>query len=65
MTRTEAAAKFAEAYKAYRVRKASTVNIEAATAYATQDVLNMVRHMNDDDAVAVILDEASIFQEAA
>lgn len=65
MTRNEAAAKFAEAYKAYQVIKQSAVNIAVATEYATKDVLSMVRHMSEADAVAVILDEASIYQEAA
>lgn len=65
MDRIAAAAKFAEAYKAYQIRMGRTCNIEAATAYSTQDVLSMVRHMSDADAIAVIEDEAAFYQEAA
>jgi|GEM_PF-7038066 len=65
MTRTEAASKFSEAYKAYQIHKGAAHCIETATAYATSDVLNMTRNMSDEDAVYVILDEASIYLEAA
>lgn len=64
MTRTEAAAKYAEAYRAFQIVKGSTFNIEAATAYATMDVLNMVKTHSEADAVYVILDEVSYLQKA-
>lgn len=64
-TRTEAAAKFAEAYRAYQVAQNRTCNIDVATAFATEGVLNMTKHMSDEDAVYVINDEADMLREAA
>jgi hypothetical protein len=65
MTRTEAAAKFAQAYKAYQLSKEiQPSNLEVAVAYATMDMLNTVKTYNDADAVYVILDEASYLEEA-
>lgn len=64
MTRTEAAVEYANAYKAYQVFMNRTCNIDVATAFATQDKLNMVKHMSDADAVYIILDEAAFLREA-
>ena len=60
MTRTEAANNYKNAYKGYHARKGSTFNVEAAAEYAAQDVLSMVRHMSDSDAVYVINDETQL-----
>lgn len=65
MTRNEAAAKYANAYRAYAVAKGRTCNIDAATAFATSDVLNMTKHMSEENAVYVINDEAAFLMEAA
>lgn len=65
MTRTQAAANFANVYRAYQISKGSTVNIEVATAYATQDILNMTKNMSEEDAVYMINDDAAFMMEAA
>ena len=65
MTRIEAAANYANAYRAYAVAKGRTCNIAVATEFATSDVLNMTKHMSDADAVYVINDEAAFLMEAA
>ena len=65
MTRTEAAANFANVYRANAIAKGRTYDIEVATAYATQDILNMVRHMSEEDAVSLINDDAAFMMEAA
>lgn len=38
-------------------------NIEAAIAYATQDIYNSVKHMDEANAVAIINDDALYIQE--
>ena len=65
MTRIEALADYANAYRDYQVSKGSTFNIEVSTTFATQDMMNMSKHWGDEDAVSVILDEASLLREAA
>ena len=65
MTRTEAAANYANAYRAHAIAKNRTCNIDAATAFATSDVLNMTKNMSDENAVYVINDEAAFLMEAA
>ena len=65
MTRNEAAAEFATAYRAYQVAKGRTFNIDVATAYATQDMLNQTKHLNDADAIFQMVDEAAFLREAA
>ena len=65
MTRTQAAAKYAEAYRAFQLAKEiKSYNLEVEVAYATMDVLNMVKTANEAEAVYVILDEAACLQEA-
>lgn len=65
MARNEAAAKFATAYRAYQVAQNRTCNIDVATAFAAEGVLNMTKHMSDEDAVYVIRDETDMLLEAA
>lgn len=65
MTRTEAAANYAEAYRAYQIAQNRTCDIDVATAFATQDMLNQTKHMNDEDAIYLINDEADFLREAA
>lgn len=65
MTRTEAAANYANIYRAIAIAKGRTFDIETATAYATQDILNMTKHMSEEDAVYLINDDAAFMQEAA
>lgn len=44
MTRIEAAAAdYANAHRAWAISTGQTFNIEAATAYATKDILNMAQ----------------------
>lgn len=48
MTRIEAAAvDYANAHRAWAIATGQTFNIEAATTYATKDVLNMARGAAD------------------
>lgn len=65
MTRTEAAANYANVYRTVAIAKGRTCNIEVATAYATQDILNITKHMSEEDAVYLINDDAAFMQEAA
>ena len=65
MTRTEAAANYANVYRAHAIAKGRTVNIEVATAYATQDILNMTKNMSEEDAVYLINDDAAFMMEMA
>jgi len=65
MTRTEAAANYANVYRAHAIAKGRTCNIEVATAYATSDILNTTKHMSETDAVYLINDDAAFMMEAA
>lgn len=64
MTRTEALADYANAYRAYQVFKGSTFNIDVATSYAVQDMNNQTKHYSDSDAIYQICDEALYLREA-
>ena len=64
MTKIEATANFANAYRAYQVSKGSTFNIEVATAFATEDTLNRAKHMSEADAIWYINDEAEYLKES-
>jgi len=64
MTRIEALADYANAYRAYQVFKGSTFNIDVATNYAVQDVNNQTKRYSDADAIYQINDEALYLRAA-
>lgn len=64
MTRIEALADYANAYRAYQVFKGSTFNIDVATSYAVQDMNNQTKHHTDANAIFCINDEALWLREA-
>lgn len=63
MTRIEALADYANAYRAYQMFKGSTFNIDVATNYATQDMHNATKRFSDADAIFQINDEALYLRE--
>lgn len=65
MTKTEALAAFAKAYRVYQLSKdVPPSNLEVAVAYATMDVANMTKTMSEANAIYVIADETSVLTEA-
>lgn len=62
MTKTAAITKFANAYRAYIAPKCG--NADAATAYALQDLMNMVKNQ-EQYAVELILEEAAHYERLA
>jgi hypothetical protein len=61
MTRTEALAKYAAAYAAYRMAQdVPPYNLQVETQYATMDLANMTKRDTEANALYIIEDETSI-----
>ena len=64
MTTNEAIAKYAQAYRATVAPKCAVLSADVATAYAIQDLMNMIKGQ-EQYAVQIIMEEIEYMQRAA
>jgi hypothetical protein len=64
MTKTQAIAKFAAAYRAHVAPKCAVLSMDVATAYAVQDLMNLIKNQ-EQYAVELIMEEIAYIERAA
>lgn len=65
MTKTQAIAKFAEAYMIHVAPRAACLDKNVALSYAIQDLLNQVKGQKEEWQIDLILDEADFISKRA